>query len=214
MARYLTEFVGTFFLVLIVGVCVSGGVGALTPLAVFLVLSTMVYMGGPVSGAHYNPAVSVALLMEGALKKTDFLPYLAAQFSAAILASFAATHITGNGFVVAPAESASMVGAMLAEALMTFALVLVILNVAVAPRAAGNSYFGFAIGAIVGAGAFAVGGISGGAFNPAVGLGPVIPHLIMGGDFTTQWIYLVAPVLGGLLAIPVYRMQYPAEASG
>ena len=213
MARYVTEAVGTFFLVLTIGLCVSQDVGALTPLAVFFALSTMVYMGGPVSGAHYNPAVSVALLFEGALKKADFVPYLVAQFSGAILASFLVGHITGHGFVVAPAESAGLTSVMLAEVLFTFALVLVILNVAVAPRAAGNSYFGFAIGGIVGAGAFAVGGISGGAFNPAVGLGPLIPHLVMGGEFGAQWVYLIAPIVGGLLAVPVYRIQNGGSAS-
>jgi aquaporin Z len=97
---------------------------------------------------------------------------------------------------------------MLAEILVTFALVLVVLHVATTPDTKGNSYFGLAIGFTVAAGAFSVGGVSGGAFNPAVGIGPILVDTLMGsGSIGNLWIYIVAPVLGGLAAVPVFKLQ-------
>jgi len=126
------------------------------------------------------------------------VPYLVAQVLASIVASLAVLAITGKSFAPAPAPGASVVAVLLIEILFTFALVLVILNTATARATDGNSYFGLAIGFTVMAGAFAGGGISGGVFNPAVGLGPILVHAIQGsGTWTHLWYYIVGPLVGG-----------------
>jgi aquaporin Z len=212
MNRYATELIGTFFLVLTVALTVIGGT-PLAPLAIGSALMVMVYMGGHVSGGHYNPAVTVAVRLRGAMEPSDFLPYILAQCLGAILAGFAAAHIMGDTLTVAPAADAGMVAVLLSEFLFTFALCLVVLNTATADETSGNSYFGLAIGFTVMIGAFSVGGVSGGAFNPAVGTGPIlVDALIGGGGFGSLWIYWVAPVLGGVAAASVFSFQHPAAA--
>lgn len=209
MNRYITELIGTFFLVFTIGLVVVAGT-ALAPVAIGATLMVMVYMGGHISGAHYNPAVTVALYLRGATPRLDVLPYIAAQILGAWLAASAVQLLTGETFAPAPGAGFGVVEALLAEILFTFALVLVILNVATAKATEGNSYYGLAIGFTVMAGAFSVGGISGGAFNPAVGIGPIMVDSIMGdGSFANVWIYIAGPVLGGLGAVPVFRMQNP-----
>jgi aquaporin Z len=210
MNRYATELIGTFFLVLTVALTVMGGT-PLAPLAIGSALMVMVYMGGHISGAHYNPAVTVAVRLRGAMAPSDFLPYILAQCLGGILAAFAAAHIMGDTLAVAPAADAGMVAVLLSEFLFTFALCLVVLNTATADETSGNSYFGLAIGFTVMIGAFSVGGVSGGAFNPAVGTGPIlVDALIGGGGFGSFWIYWVAPVLGGVAAASVFSFQHPA----
>ena len=207
MDRYVTELIGTFFLVFTIGMVVIAGIAS-APLAIGSMLMVMVYMGGHVSGAHYNPAVTIAAWLRGALPKGDVLPYIAAQVFGAWLAASAVNLITGSTFAPAPGADYGLGAVMLAEILVTFALVLVILHVATAPDTKGNSYFGLAIGFTVAAGAFAVGGVSGGAFNPAVGIGPILVDTLMGsGSIGNLWIYIVAPVLGGLAAVPVFKLQ-------
>ena len=173
MRKLLTEFIGTFFLVLTIGLTVTQG-SQFAPLAIGAGLMVMVYMGGHISGAHYNPAVSLAVLMRGALPSADFIPYVAAQVAGATVAALIVNVITGQTFAPAPAVTATTTAALLVEVLFTFALALVVLNVATSKKTEGNSYYGLAIGLTVMTGAFAGGGISGGAFNPAVGLGPTI----------------------------------------
>jgi aquaporin Z len=181
---------------------------ASAPLAIGSMLMVMVYMGGHVSGAHYNPAVTIAAWLRGALPKGDVLPYVAAQVFGAWLAASAVNLITGRTFAPGPGADYGLGAVMLAEILVTFALVLVVLHVATTPDTKGNSYFGLAIGFTVAAGAFAVGGVSGGAFNPAVGIGPILVDTLMGsGSIGNLWIYIVAPVLGGLAAVPVFKLQ-------
>lgn len=212
MSRYLTEAIGTFFLVLTIGLTVLAET-PLAPLAIGSALMVMVYMGGHISGAHYNPAVSVAILIRGKMESRDFLPYLVAQLLGAILASLAVLVIAGDTFAPAPAADAGLGAVLLAEVLFTFALALVILNVATADDTAGNSYFGLAIGFTVMAGAFAVGPISGGAFNPAVGAGPILVDTFAGdGSMGSLWIYLVGPVLGGVIAAGAFKVQHAEGA--
>ena len=152
----------------------------------------MVYMGGHVSGAHYNPAVTVGVYLRGAMAKGDVVPYLAAQILGAWLAASATQLITGNTFAPAPGAEYGAVEALIGEVLVTFALVLVILNVATAKATEGNSYFGLAIGFTVLAGAYSVGPVSGGAFNPAVGIGPTVVDALAGdGTLGNLWIYIV-----------------------
>jgi len=207
MKKLLTEFIGTFFLVLTIGLTVLGG-SPLAPLAIGAALMVMVYMGGHISGAHYNPAVSLALLLRGKMPKSDFAPYVAAQLLGSLAAAAVVQLITGNTFAPSPAAGSGMLAPLLVEVLFTFALALVVLNVATHKGTAGNSFYGLAIGFTVMAGAFAGGPTSGGAFNPAVGTGPIIVNALLGpGEFTDLWLYLVGPFVGGILAAVVFGVQ-------
>ncbi len=207
MPKYLTEFLGTLFLVLTIGLCVTGGV-AMAPLAIGTGLMIMVYMGGHVSGAHYNPAVSVALVMRGKLPGSELAPYIVSQLLGAVVASLLVYVITGQTFAPAPAPTASVTGALLVEVLFTFALALVVLNVACSEKTKGNSFYGLAIGFTIATAAFAGGSISGGAFNPAVGTGPTIVRALLGGGtFSSLWLYLVGPFAGAALAAVVFKIQ-------
>jgi aquaporin Z len=210
MNRYLTEFTGTFFLVFTIGCTVVGGT-PLAPLAIGASLMVMVYMGGHISGAHYNPAVSLGLVLRGSFAAKEVGPYVAAQLLGAFAASLAVYAVTGQTFVPAPSQTASTVAALLVEILYTTALALVIMNVATSPATAGNSFYGLAIGFTVCAGAFAGGPISGGAFNPAVGLGPAIVHaLINHGSIAHVWLYIVGPCIGAAIAAAIFKVQLAA----
>lgn len=215
MNKYVTEFVGTFFLVLTIGLCVLGGT-PMAPLAIGASLMVMVYMGGHVSGAHYNPAVSLGLVLRGSFAASELAAYVSAQLLGAVAASLAVWLVTGRTFVPAPAANATIVAALLVEILYTTALALVVMNVATAPATAGNSFYGLAIGFTVGAGAFAGGPISGGAFNPAVGLGPALIHAIIGrGSIAHVWLYIVGPCIGAAIAAAIFKIQHavaPASA--
>lgn len=207
MRQALTEFIGTFFLVLTIGLVVIGN-SPMAPLAIGLALMVMVYAGGHVSGAHYNPAVSIAAVMRGALPMSQLPTYIFAQMLGSLAACFGVLHITGQTFAPTPGANVSNVAALLVEIFYTFALVYVVLNVAVSKKTQGNSYYGLAIGMTVGAAAFAGGGISGGAFNPAVGFGPTLLHAFHGGgDWTHLWLYLVGPIVGSVLAALVFGVQ-------
>lgn len=207
MGRYATEFAGTFFLVLTIGLTVVQDV-SIAPLAIGAVLMVMVYMGGHISGAHYNPAISLAILLRGKLDRRDLLPYILMQIAGAAAAALAVRLLTGRFLTVAPGPGVSPAVALAAEFLFAFALSLVILNAATSPRTRGNSYYGLAIGFTVMTGAFAVGGISAGVFNPAVGTGAILAALAGGGSLSNLWIYWVGPVAGAALAVPVYRLQH------
>jgi len=201
-AKYIVEFIGTFFLVLTIGMSVinPGGAEALAPLAIASVLMVMVYAGGHVSGAHYNPAVTLAVFIRGKCKAGDVVPYMIAQCVAALAASFAVLFIKHDE-VIEPIVVAT-VPALLAEFLFAFALVFVILNVATAKATEGNSYYGLAIGFTVLAGAYAVGPVSGGAFNPAVAIGLVTMGLVKSADI---WIHLVGDFAGAIAAALAFK---------
>ena len=215
MNRYLTEFTGTFFLVFTIGCSVLVGT-PMAPLAIGASLMVMVYMGGHVSGAHYNPAVSLGLVLRGSFAASELGAYVTAQLLGAIAASLAVWAVTGRTFVPAPAATSSVLAALLVEILYTTALALVVMNVATAPATAGNSFYGLAIGFTVAAGAFAGGPISGGAFNPAVGLGPALIHALVGrGSITHVWLYIVGPCIGSFVAAAIFKVQHgtaPAKA--
>jgi len=206
MNKYLTELIGTFFLVLTVG-CTVLGHAALPPLAIGAALMVMVFAGGHISGGHYNPAVTLAVWLRGRCETKDVLPYWAAQVAGAVLAALAATCLYGYG----AGASVSFNGraALLAEFLFTFALCYVVLNVATAKGTAGNSFYGLAIGMTVMTGAFAVGGISGGVFNPAVAVGISIMQL---SDWSHLWIFLVANFGGAAVAAMVFKLNNPRDA--
>ena len=206
MKKYVTELIGTFFLVLVIGLSVLGGAGDMAPLAIGTALMVMVYMGGHISGAHYNPAVTLAIWMRGKIDPKDAGMYMVFQLIGAILAALEVWWLMGDTLEVAPSHPA--LHALAAEILFTFALALVILNVATADETAGNSYFGLAIGFTVMAGAYAAGGISGGAFNPAVGIGSILVDVMNGGSIAHIWLYIVGPFIGGALAALVFKFQH------
>lgn len=207
MKNYVTEFVGTFFLVLTIGLTVMQG-SQFAPLAIGASLMIMVYAGGHVSGGHYNPAVSLAAMMRGALPKSEYLPYVVSQVLGATVAAWVACVILGKTFAPMPGAGHSAMHALLVEFLFTFALCYVVLNSAVSKKTQGNSFFGLAIGFTVLVGAFAGGGISGGAFNPAVGIGPTIVNAALGGgSWSALWIYIVGPLAGAVVAAAVFGIQ-------
>ncbi len=206
MNKYLTEFIGTFFLVLSITLSVIGG-APLAAIAIGGTLMVMIFMGGHISGAHYNPAVSLAAMMRGALPSAQLIPYWIAQIAGAIVAALVGNFIAGGSVPIAPGAGVSVISALLVEILYTFALALVVLNVATANGTKGNSFYGLAIGFTVVAAAIAGGGISGGAFNPAVGIGLSVGALLAGTGGSWIWLYIVGPLIGGALAALVFNMQ-------
>jgi len=205
-AKLLTEFAGTF--IFLVAIAFSGRSGELAPLVVGLALSAMVYMGGHVSGAHYNPAVSFALYLRGVIGPAIMGLYWATQVVAGILAfgfaSLLGAHVSG----VHPGSGVVWSSALAAEVAFTAALALVVLNVAATKETAGNSYYGLAIGFTVAAGAFAVGPISGAAFNPAVGIGATFVSAVSSqGTWSDLWIYIAGPLTGAALGAAIHWLQ-------
>lgn len=205
--KYLVEFIGTFFLVLTVGMTViNPDAGTIAPLAIGSALMIMVYAGGHVSGGHYNPAVTLAVWLRGRCPQSDVLPYMGSQLAGGILAAMAVLFLKGDPTVMP--QEVGIFPALVAELIGTFALAYVVLNVATAKATAGNSHFGLAIGFTVTVMAFAFGGISGGAFNPAVALGITVMHLAKTANL---WIYLVANLAGGALAAVAFRFINPED---
>jgi aquaporin Z len=203
MRKYLVEFIGTFFLVFTVGNSVIGK-AALAPLAIGSALMIMIFAGGHISGGHYNPAVTLAVWLRGRCPTQDVAPYMIAQFVAAAVAAGLVLFLRGAGSPMA----IDPVHGLLAEFLFTFALAYVVLNVATAKANSGNSFYGLAIGFTVLTGAVAVGGISGGAFNPAVAVGVVVMKLV---NVTDVWIHLVADFAGGAVAALTFNFLNPDD---
>lgn len=200
MAKLIVELVGTFFFVLTIGLVLTvSNAGAMAPLAIGSALMVMVFAGGHISGGHYNPAVSLAVWLRGKLSGRDLPGYIFFQLLGAALAGFAVTRL---GESSATPASISNGPAFWAEALFTFALVWVVLHVATAKSNAGNSFYGLAIGFTVMVGAYAVGPISGGAFNPAVVLGLTIINLA---DPSVVWIHLLGQVVGAVAAAFLFK---------
>ena len=206
MNKYIAEFIGTFFLVLTIGCTgIGASAGVIAPLAIGAALMVMVFAGGHISGAHYNPAVTLGVLIRGKLKAADVIPYWIAQCVAAAVAAVVVSKILRAGVAVTPIAP-KLGPALLAEFLFTFALVYVVLNAATAEGTSGNSFYGLAIGMTVMTGAFAVGDISGGAFNPAVAIGISILGI---STWNNIWIYLVADFAAGVAAAIVFNLINP-----
>lgn len=203
--KLVVEFIGTFFLVFTVGMAVRFADG-LAPLAIGAVLMVMVFAGGHVSGAHYNPAVSTAVYVRGKMTQEEYFAYVVIQLAAALVAGLVII-ILNYDFNVA-SRVAGQGRMLVVEFLFTFALAWVVLNVATARGTEGNSFYGLAIGFTVAAGAFAVGGISGGAFNPAVAVGAMVMGLL---EWSNIWVYLLANLLGGAVAAWVFMYTQPGE---
>ncbi len=199
MKNYLVEFIGTFFLVFTIGAtAVFGGPGA--PIAIGFMLMVMVYAGGHISGGHYNPAVSLAAVVRGALPAKEWIPYAIAQILGGVAAAFL---IKGIGGPIPQTGELSILNIIVAECLFTFALCYVVLLTATSKKTEGNSYYGLAIGATVTSGAFAVGSICLGAFNPAV----AVSLIAMGSLCCAKYaiLTLIVNLIAGALAGVTYK---------
>ena len=198
--KYAVEAIGTFFLVFTVGAAVGSG-SPFAPLGIGAVLMVMIYAGGHLSGGHYNPAVTLAVLVRRRIGLRDAAAYWVVQLGAGLLAAVVVRTIVDPTRMAAAAtmtlSGRTLLAAFVVELLFTFALCYVVLNVATSKSHPDNSFYGLAIGFTVVAGAFAVGAISGGAFNPAVSLGAAVMGMFA---WPTLWVYLVAQVLAGIAA--------------
>jgi aquaporin Z len=210
LAKYAVEAIGTFILVFTVGAAV-GSRNSLAPLAIGAALMVMIYAGGHISGSNYNPAVTLAVLVRRRIGLRDAVGYWIAQLVAGIVAALsvdAVIHPVQSGTTTRTLTGATTLAAFVAELLFTFALCYVVLNVATSKAHPDNSFYGLAIGFTVVAGAVAVGGISGGAFNPAVSLGAAVMHMFA---WSTLWVYLVAQVIAGAAAGVTFRLLNPDD---
>ncbi len=209
MRKYVVEFIGTFFLVFTVGMAVlkPHSAGDFAPLAIGSALMVMIYAGGHISGGHFNPAVTLGVLIRGRITLADAVPYWIAQFVGGIVAAILVPIVKGTPEGNTPLDVA-ILPALIAEFLFTFALVWVVLNVATSKDTAGNSNYALAIGFTVLTGAYAVGAVSGGAFNPAVAVGITVLKI---SPIPAIWIYLVADFLGGLVAGIAFKALNPGD---
>jgi aquaporin Z len=207
MKKYIAEFIGTFFLVLTIGCTViPGAAGVIPPVAIGAALMVMVFAAGHLSGGHLNPAVTLAVFIRGRCDAKDVIPYWVAQFVAGVVAALVAVWLVGKSGT--PMVISNVPQAFVAEFLFTFALAYVVVNAATAKGTANNSFYGLAIGMTVMTGAFAVGSISGGAFNPAVAVGIATMKLV---SFSQIWIHLVADLAGGLTAGLAFKFLNPTD---
>jgi aquaporin Z len=207
MKKYLVELIGTFLFVLVVGmVVIDPGAGPLAPIAIGSLLMIIVYAGGHVSGGHYNPAVTLAVWLRGRCAAADVPFYWLSQIIGAFAGGALALYLK-NDPTVTPQEI-NVGHALIAEFVGTFALCYVVLNVATAKATAGNSFYGLAIGFTVVVMAFALGGVSGGAFNPAIATGITFMHLEKTANY---WIYIVSDLAGGALAAVTFKFINPED---
>ena len=208
-AKLITEFIGTFFLCLTI--CVAGVFGLSgqnAPFAIAGTLMVMIYAGAHISGAHYNPAVTISIWIRGACEKSEVVPYALSQLAAGLLAALIAANLIVTGSISEdyPIEMFEPTGTetsiIVSEFLFTFALVFVILNVATSESNEGNGYYGAAIALVVLAGALTLGSISLDSFNPAASLSLVVVGKMATSDL---WLHLVPQLFGAGVASLVYK---------
>lgn len=212
--RVLAEFIGTFFLVLVIGMTAVDPdlPRGIAPIAVAAVLVGMIFAVGHVSGAHFNPVVTLAFLLRRAMPRRETLPYVTAQLSAAVLASLLSLWCApdDSGELAVSPLSLEPLPTIVFEVLFTFALVTVILNVALSRGQRGNQFFGLAIGAVVLAGSYVAGPISGAAFNPAVTAALGTMGIASWSDI---WLHLTSQLAGGLLAVTAFSVTERGASS-
>jgi len=208
--KLIAEFIGTFFLSLTVCLtAVWGSSGNVHPgFPISAILMVMIYGLGHISGAHFNPAVTISIWIRGSCDKADVAPYIATQIIAGSLGGLLSGYIYTGEYTRDSLESSSLLSdnlyyeVLLAEFLFTFALALVILNVATSDDTSGNQYYGAAIALVVFAGAITVGNVSMGSFNPAV-----TTSLITVGELKIgqSWMHFIPQIIGGILASYTFR---------
>lgn len=201
--KLIAEFIGTYFLYLIIGLCITPpGAETFTPLAVGVGLAALVYSCGHISKAHFNPATTVTYFCAGTHPIKECIPYVITILAGATLAAFTVGLLNPEGLTQVTAIEIDIVRVIVAEFAFTFALMWVILNVAIAKGTAGNQFYGLAIGFIVAAGAYAVGPISLAAFNPAVTLALCINGFI---PWSTLGLYVVVQIAAAIAAGLLFR---------
>lgn len=208
MKKYVVELIGAFFLMLTLVLASNNPAIALqAPLAVGAMYMAMIYAGGHISGAHFNPAVTLAVFMRGKMERQEAGMYVLAQVIGAVIAAAIGTFLHGCGGegVITLHSNFDPVCSILAEFLGTFALAYVVLNVATTESNAGNSHYGLAIGFTAMAAAYGLGSVSGGSFNPAMAIGAALSGMYASGDL---WIYLVGALAGGAAAATVFALVY------
>lgn len=216
--RCFLEFVGTFFLGLVIATAAVGGMALdLAPVAIGAVLTALIYMAGPHSGAHFNPAVTVAFWLRGTFPAQEIIPYIVVQCLGAVLAAltqYLMIESVPAGDIELTLRALGAEGGKIPDALqlgvtellLTFALVLVILHVSSPPGQQGNPYFGIAVGLMVMGGIFAVGPISGAVFNPAILLSLAVLGVVSG---IHGVVILTTTFAGAVLAALAFRAIHP-----
>lgn len=200
LPKLIVEYIGTFFLCIVIAL--SPQLGDVGLIAIATLLTGVIYGGGHVSKAHYNPAVSLAFFLQKQINAQTLILYILAQLLAACAAAVLAIFTfesTGDG----TSAIASPGAGLWAELLGTFVLVWVILNVAIAKNTTGNQFYGIAIGFTVMGAAYVLGPYSGAAFNPAVFLSQSLAGFYAWGDW---WIYLSGAVVGSVVAAGVFGL--------
>lgn len=209
-AKALSEFVGTYMLVFTVGCNVLAGSPVWAATSIACVLMVCVYALGGVSGANFNPAVSLALGLSGKLAWKDVAIYMATQVVAGILAGLSYAALVWSAFNLAPSSGFAWWQAGLAELLYTCMLCFVVLNVAASKAHAGNNqFYGLAIGFVIIAGGYGAGHISGGCFNPAVAIGIDVSSAGMGLFWCLP--YTLFEFIGAALAAALFRVVRPDD---
>ena len=205
--RFLSEVLGTFGLVfagcgaVVVNDITGGAIGHLGICTVFgLVVMAMVYSFGDISGAHINPAVTIAFWLSGRFPLKDVGPYVIAQIIGAVAACALLWFLfpTDSTFLGATLVSDTVMQSFVLEVAITFLLMLIIIMVATGSKEVGT-LAGIAIGAAVAVLALMGGPISGASMNPARSLGPAL----VSGNLEHIWLYIIAPIIGAALAVPV-----------
>jgi aquaporin Z len=208
MKVYLTELIGTFFFVLTIGMTEVGTKGDLAPIAVGSVLMVMIFAGRHISGAHYNPAVTIAVLLRGKILLHDAVRYIFAQLGGALIAALAVVYFLHDKIAIHQSSIIDPVPGVLAEFLGTLALCYVVLNVTTAKSTAGNNFYGLAIGFTVTAMAYCLGNISGGVFNPAVAIGISFMRIV---GWSNIWIYIVGCFAASVAAAFIFKINNPED---
>jgi aquaporin Z len=202
--KYVVEFLGTFFIVMTICMMEGGGMGQFAPIAAGGMLLALMYSSFHISGGHFNPAVSVAIYLRGKLNSGDLLPYIVSQFIGGTLAAMLAGFLLNSTGSATPSPKAlEIVPSIIAELLGTLLFVYVFLNLTTIKKTSGNIYYGVTLGFTFMAVMYAFGTISGGAFNPAIGLGITMANLT---SWETIWVFPLANFVGGVLA--AFLSQY------
>mmetsp|Transcript_77779 Transcript_77779/g.206597 ORF Transcript_77779/g.206597 Transcript_77779/m.206597 type:complete len:454 (-) Transcript_77779:523-1884(-) len=203
---YLAEFIGTFILVFTVGCNVLSKQSVWAGVSIACSLMVAIYALAPISGANFNPAVSVTLGITGNLAWQDVAAYSFVQISAGVLAGFLYHLLFGAGFALGPVGEFSWWQAGACELLYTFMLCFVVLNTACAKANAGkHQFYGLSIGFVIVAGAYGAGAVSGGCFNPAVALGIEAGSL----SFGYSPLYILFELAGAALAAALFKVVRP-----
>ena len=209
--KLLTEFAGTFFF--LAAISLSANAGPLQALVIGGALMVMVFMGGHISGAHYNPAVSLAVFLRRKIGARDLGGYWIAQILGGILGFAFGYLVTGKSGGIHPGSHVYAASALAVEIFFTALLALVVLNVAATRATAGNSFYGLAIGFTIVVAAGAGGPVSGGAYNPAVGLGATLAAAVFaGGGWNDVWLYIAGPLVGAAIGAGVHYLQVGGDA--